>query len=92
MGKGLLPLGMQKTWSGGRNLERVSRELLFGTRLQVFGWIRFRLVVKERLWCRDLKNAREHLGFVYKLWRWVKETTEESKPLSYNCIQFILSV
>lgn len=66
VGKGLLPLGMQKTWSGGRNLERVSRELLFGTRLQVFGWIRIGLVVKESLWCRDLKNAREHLGFVYK--------------------------
>lgn len=69
MGKGLLPLGMQKTWSGCRTLERVSRELLFGARVQVFGWIRFRLVVKERLWCRGLRNAREHLGFVYKRWR-----------------------
>lgn len=66
MGKGLLPLGMQKTWSGCRNLERVSRQLLFGARVQVFGRIRFRLVVKERLWCRGLRNAREHLGFVYK--------------------------
>lgn len=32
-GKGLLPLGMQKTWSGCKNLERVSRELLFGARV-----------------------------------------------------------
>lgn len=48
------------------NLERVSRELLFGARVQVFGWIRFGLVVKERLWCRSLRNARERLGFVYK--------------------------
>lgn len=61
----LLPLGMQKTWSGFRNLKRVSRELLFVARVRVFGWIRFRLVVKEQLWCTGLRNATEHLGLVY---------------------------
>lgn len=44
MGKGLLPLRMQKTWSSCRNL---GRELFFGALVYVFGWIRFRLVVKE---------------------------------------------
>lgn len=57
--------------------------------MQVFGWIRFGLVVKERLWCKSLRNAREHLRFVYKWWRSVKETTEESKSLGYNYIQFV---
>lgn len=61
----LLPLGMQKTWSAFRNLERVSRELLFVARVRVFGWIRFRLVAKERLWSMGLRNATEHLGLVY---------------------------
>lgn len=66
MGKGLLSLGMQKTWSSCRNLGRVSRDLFFGVLVYVFGWISFRLVVKERLWRRVLRNARERLGFVYK--------------------------
>lgn len=38
-GKGLLPLGTEKTLSGCRNLERVSRELLLGDRVLVLGWI-----------------------------------------------------
>lgn len=62
MGKGLLPLGMQKTWSDCRNSRRVSMELFFEALAYVFGWIRFRLVVKEKLWHRVLRNAREHLG------------------------------
>lgn len=38
---------------------------MFVARVRVFGWIRFRLVAKERLWSMGLRNATEHMGLVY---------------------------
>lgn len=38
-GKGVLPLVTEKASGDRRNLERVSRELMFGARVQVLGWI-----------------------------------------------------